>query len=111
MQRQLGFSLHALFVSSAFLLLNTLTSACTGTDGDSEGEPNPEENADEGPTKCDYPVAPTTVKNGDYLPAFAWLTGTNEEGVETRIDMVDFYCNDDEWGSYNSLAVVAFPSW
>ena len=111
MQRRLGLSWNALFLSGAFFMVNALTSACTGTEGETENENSPGDNADEAPSKCDYPVAPTTVNNGDYLPAFAWLTGTNEEGVETRIDMVDFYCNDEEWGSYNSLAVVAFPSW
>jgi len=101
-----------LFLGSAFLTSGSLLTGCAdGEEPADTGASASDGDAQKVSDKCDYPLAPTTIKINDYMPPLAWLQGTNEEGVDTRIDMVDFYCNDDEWGSYDSLAVYAFPTW
>ena len=112
MRKSSFLSWSMLFLGGAFLSSTGLLTGCAGSEEPTDnGSSVSDGDAEKVSDKCDYPLAPTTIKTNDYMPALAWLQGANEEGVETRIDMVDFYCNDDEWGSYDSLAVYAFPTW
>lgn len=58
---------------------------------------------------CYYP-SPVGFARGLAFPDFSW-NAVRADGTAVVFDLYDFYCNDEAWGQYDSLAFLIITDW
>ncbi len=74
------------------------------------GDDGTDEIPDE-PEVCNYPAGPSNVQYEQVMPALSWTGAFQADGTTIDFGMRDFFCNDELWGNYTSVAFILGTGW
>lgn len=61
-------------------------------------------------TDCTYPDFNGPITRGQVFPDFAW-DAKLADGTDYTLDMVEFYCDDEKYGQYETMAFGVSTEW
>lgn len=62
------------------------------------------------PPACVFPTFSGVIDRGQVFPDFAWNAKLSD-GTDYVLDMVEFYCDDDKYGQYDTVLFTLSTEW